>query len=65
MGMGRHGDAERSPGGAGSARRLGIGAGCRAPRRLGKDFLSDLASSLSGFLEVGSVETEGIAAPGK
>lgn len=33
VGTGRHGDAEGSPGGAGPARCLGIGASCRAPAK--------------------------------
>lgn len=33
VGIGRHGDAEGYPGGAGPVRRLGISTGCRAPKR--------------------------------
>lgn len=53
-----------SPGGEPSC-RLGVGAGCRAPTRLAKGFLRDLATSLPGFLEVGSVGAEGVHHPRK
>lgn len=33
VGIGRHGDAEGYPGGAGPVSRLGFSSGCRAPKR--------------------------------
>lgn len=65
VGTGRHGDAESSPGGAGPVHRLGINRGLQSFRKVAEGFLSDLAMSVSGFLEVVLVGAGGIRYPGK